>query len=88
MYGWGAQRRDHVRQRLHPVGGDDDRAAVRPSTWATYGTRGGLSGWSRFHRSTCERVVAQLLERRGGVDLGGDAELLGQEVPRGDAPAA
>ena len=39
-------------------------ASSWPSTWVTYGTRGFWSGWSRFQRSTCERLVAQLLERR------------------------
>ena len=51
----------------------------------TYGTRGRLGvGVEPVPALGLERVAAQQRERRGAVDLGGDPELLGQQVARGE----
>ena len=52
-----------------------------PRTWATYGTRGALVRVEPVPALDAERLVAQQLERSRRVDLGRDAELLGEEVP-------
>ena len=78
--------RDHV--RAAPSSSRWRRRSGRRRTGrivATYGTRGRLGvRVEPVPALGLEGVAAQQRERRGAVDLGGDAELLGQEVAGGE----
>ena len=79
--------RHHVGQRLHPVGGSHDRAAVAGKHGRDVGNARVLGvGVQPVPALGLERLAPQERERRGAVDLGGDAEPLGQQVARRDDP--
>ena len=77
--------RDHVGERLHPVGRGDDRPAVDRQDLADVRHARGLRvGVEPVPALGLERIAPEQRERRGAVDLGGNPEPLGQQVARGE----
>ena len=81
----GQPARDHVGELLDPVRRGDDRATLEREDLAH--DRDALLariGMEPVPALGFEGLAAQQRERRGAVDLGRDAEPLGQQVTRGD----
>ena len=80
VYGRSTQRRDHVRQRLHVVGGGHDRSRRRVEALADVGDARLGVGVEAVPALDLERVVAQLLERGRAPHVGGDVVALGEQL--------